>query len=423
MLILVFGFSPASGQRANAANSLPAPDQTPSATSQTAQEQDQNSPEDEPEKPVKKKQFVPAASLGEALYLSSREDRHTVAYLDQARTMLAQPNTDAKAADDKGRTPLHWAVIGAMYADKKQIAAYCDVAELLIAGGTEVNAEDAYGNTPLDYQEMSAAQEMMELLLEADARPGGGQSEVAQLGALLLGVAAAAKVGDMEKVRAALAADLPLSTPIHVKLITPVSSNGNRAGDAIEAVVAAPVVVDNRLVIAPGTRLVGTLLHATKSYNRFERSQLVLDFANLTYADGTKARLVLRVTDIDNARETIEMNRIIGVSFPNSAMNQKKVTWGRRLVGTAFPMVGYAMEAATLVYNRKFDREIRYDAGTDMTLEVRIPAKVNPPANLKRWPAYTPSAELVRLVNAQPARVDTQKGDPVDLTNVMLIGS
>ena len=145
------------------------------AASQTPSDQDQASSQDEETPPAKKK-FTPAKSLNEALYLSTREDRNTAAYLDQAKTML-EHGGDPKAADANKRTPLHWAVIGAMYADKKLASAYADIAELLIAAGAEVNAEDRYGNTPLDYQELSTAQEMLELLLEADAT---GRNELAQ---------------------------------------------------------------------------------------------------------------------------------------------------------------------------------------------------------------------------------------------------
>ncbi len=425
LIVLIFGLSGIREPRAGPSriDAPPFSSQKPAAASQTPAEEDQAPEEDEVELPGKKKKFTPASSLNEAVYLSSREDRNTTAYLDQAKTMLARQKADAKAADDKGHTPLHWAVIGAMYADKNSAASYVDLAELLIAAGSDVNAEDAYGNTPLDYQEMSSTQEMLELLLEADARYGNGQNELAQMQKLLGNISEAAKADDIGRVRAALSADLPLGTALPIKLTSAVSSDKNRAGDAIEAVVAAPVVAGDRLVIAPGTKLEGSILSASKSANRFERAQLALDFANLVNPDGTKTRLVLRVTGVDNAREAVEMNRIIGVSFPNSAMNQKKVSWGMRLVGMAFPMFGYAMEATTLVYQKKFNREIRFDAGTDITLEVRIPAELNPLTNSQGWPTFTPSTELVKLVNAQPYRVDTKQSQPVDVTNVMLIGA
>ena len=181
-----------------------------------------------------------------------------------------------------------------MYADKKQASSYADIAELLIAAGAEVNAEDRYGNTPLDYQELSTAQEMLELLLEADAT---GRNELAQLEELLSSVLTAARAGDLAKVQAELLSDLPLGTAIPIKLTTPVSSNKSRAGDPIEAVVAAPVSVDDRVVIAPGTRLEGTVLYAGKSPNRFERSQVVLEFPNLVYSDDKSVQIELRLTE------------------------------------------------------------------------------------------------------------------------------
>ena len=51
----------------------------------------------------------------------------------------------------------------------------------------------------------------------------------------------------------------------------------------------------------------------------------------------------------------------------------------------------YSLEAATYVYGKKFDREIRYRRGTDVTLRVSIPAKLNAPSDLKGWPTFSPS--------------------------------
>jgi hypothetical protein len=419
-IALICGLSVMTVPRASISQTVAQPPATkkPPAASQTPSDQDEASAQDEEPPPVKKK-FTPAKSLNEALYLSTREDRNTTAYLDQAKNLLDQGG-DPKATDAQKRTPLHWAVIGAIYADKKQASSYLDIAELLIAQGAEVNAEDRYGNTPLDYQEMSSAQQMLDLLLEAE---GTGRNERVRLEELLSTVLAAAKAGDVAKVQAELLSDLPLGAVIPIKLKTSVSSNKSRAGDSLEAVVAAPVSVGDQVVIAPGTRLEGTVLYAGRSPNRFERSQLVLGFSNLVYPDERRVRLALRVTDVDNARETIEMGRIIGVSFPNNALSQKKVSWGRRLIGIATPGLGYALEASTMVYNKKFNREILYREGTDVTLRVMLPAKLNDSKDAKGWPTLSPSDELVKLVGAQPHRVDTKEGKPVDLTNVMLIGA
>lgn len=396
--------------------------QAPSAAPPSSPQLDQ-SPADETDPPVKKKKYTPAPTLNQALFLASREDTDTSAYLNQAKSMIGQSGADLKASDAQGRTPLHWAVLGAIYADKKLASAYADITELLIAKEADINAEDVYGNTPLDYQDVSSAEEMLELLLENGARHANGKNDLAQMQSLLQRISTAANSGDISKVRSALSADLPLSTILPIKLTTIVSSHTSRAGDAIAAVVAAPIIIGDRIIIAPGTKIEGTVMYTSKSHNRFERSQLVLDFANLVGADGTKSRLSLQVAGVDNARETVESNRIIGVNYPNSALGQNKVSWGMRLIGIALPALGYAMEASTLVYAKKFNREIRYEAGTDMNLQVMIPANVKVPADLKGFAILTPSADLIKLVNAQPQRVDTAKGEPVDVTNVMLIGS
>jgi hypothetical protein len=395
----------------------PANERTPKA-SQTPSAQDPASTQDDDAPPPKKK-FTPAQSLNEALYLSSREDRNTTAYLEQAKNMLDR-GADAKAVDAQGRTPLHWVVIGAIYATKDQAAAYLDIAELLIAQGADVNAQDRYGNTPLDYQESSPTQQMLGFLLEAG---GSGRNELARLEELLGSVVAAAKAGDVAKVQAEVLSDLPLGAVIPVKLVSQVSSNKSRAGDPLEAVISAPVSSGDRVVISTGTRLEGTVLYAGRSANRFERSQLVLGFSHVVYSDQRRVPLALRVNGVDNARETVQQGRIIGVSFPNNALNSKKVTWGRRLVGLVTPgAVGYALEASTMVYNKKFDREIGYAPGTDLTLKVMMPVKLNAPSGLRGWPTFSPSTELIKLVETEPYRVNTKTGEPVDVTNVMLIG-
>jgi ankyrin repeat protein len=393
------------------------------STQDQAPAQDQEAAQDQEEQPVKKKKFTPASSLNEALYLASRADTDTAAYLDQAKGMLNQPQANVKATDPQGRTPLHWAVIGADYADSKSSPVYVDIAELLIAAGADVNVEDIYGNTPLDYQEFSTTQELMELLLEADAQNGDGQNEMAQLEKLVNNVTTAAEAGNINQVRAAVVTDLPLGTVIPVNISTLVSSSQSRAGDPFGAEVSAPVITNGRTVIAPRTKIEGTVLYASKSPNRYERSQLVLHFANLVNPDGSRTHLPLRLLDIPNAREKVQSNRIIGVSYPNNALNQKKVSWGTRIVGVAFPAFGYGMEAATLVYGKKFNREIRFDPGTGMTLQVRVPSEIKVAPDTKGWPTFNPSPDLVKLVEAQPQRVDTRQGAPVDVTNVMLIGS
>src|SRR4051794_33698765 len=65
--------------------------QQPATADDTPATQDQEPAEDQEEPPVTKKKFTPAASLNQALYLASREEQDTAAYLNQAKGMLGQP--------------------------------------------------------------------------------------------------------------------------------------------------------------------------------------------------------------------------------------------------------------------------------------------------------------------------------------------
>ena len=63
----------------------------------------------------------------------------------------------ATARDDKGRTPLHYAVMPPSYSNKRAR----DLARVLLEIGSDVNAADMYGKTPLHYAEMKYQYELL----------------------------------------------------------------------------------------------------------------------------------------------------------------------------------------------------------------------------------------------------------------------
>ncbi len=107
---------------------------------------------------------------------------------------------------------------------------------------------------------------------------------------------------------------------LSVRLITPVYSDRSRTGDPIEGVVTYPlckdgekmVCKDGELLVPPGTKVNGTILFATKAPDKYSRPRLVLDFSNIVHKDGQVSPLYARVLDVDNARETIRNNEILG---------------------------------------------------------------------------------------------------------------
>jgi LssY C-terminus len=358
--------------------------------------------------------------LLDAIYQAARQERSkdSLRYLDQARQLVTQGSRiDAK--DAQGRTGLHWTVIGAMYAqDEKQVQAYLELADMLISRGVGINIEDAYGNTALDFQEVSPNDEILYLLLDNGARNGAGKNENEMLDYFMQRLSTAPMGSDLRDIRTELASDLPAGTELYIRLTSQVGSQISRGGDPVEAVVMAPVSVGDRVVIAPGTKVQGTVILALRAYNDYRRAQLILDFPYLIHQGGTRTRLATRVVDVDNAKETVQGGRIIGLPHPNS----NKLTWGARLFSLANPILAYAYQAGAFAGDKKYKREILYEPGVEMRLSVLAPAKLAEIGG-HPWPMFTPSPQLIELVRAQPLQTATPKKIPSDMTNLMMIGA
>jgi ankyrin repeat protein len=371
------------------------------------------------------KDLSDSASLIDALYQASRQEKEKDAtpFLEKARDLLGR-NADVKGAGGNGRTALHWAVVGAMYAkNQKQVQQYVELTEQLISRGANVNAEDEFGATPLDYQENSPHTELLSLLLENGARNGKGRDETERVKTLLDSLSTASRSG-LAQVRSELNFDLPIGSELQVRLTTEIDSNKSRAGDLVEAVVIAPAMVENRVVLPAGARIQGTVMLSQKPANDYERAQMILNFANLIHPDGSKTSVLTRLVDVDNAREMVQAGRIVGLAHPDSG----KLTWGLRVLGVTDPILSSALQAAIYARDREYKRAIEYTAGAEMTLLVESPVRfpVTPHSSPQKPPqdaSVAPSQAIIDLVQAQPLRTETSGQTPSDLTNLLMIGS
>jgi LssY C-terminus len=358
--------------------------------------------------------------LLDAVYQGARQERSkdSLRYLDQARQLLAQgAKVDAK--DAQGRTVLHWTVIGAMYAqEEKHLQAYLELADLLISRGVGINIEDEYGNTALDFQEVSPNEEILYLLLDNGARNGAGKNENELLDYFIHRLSTASLASDLNNIRAELGSDLPAGAELRIRLTTRVGSHISRSGDPVEAVIIAPVAVGDRVVIAPGTKVQGTVILALKAYSDYRRAQLVLDFPYLVHQGGARTRLSIRLVDVDNAKETVQEGHIVGLPHPNST----KLTWGAKLFSLANPILAYAYQAGAFAHDKEYKREILYEPGVEMRLCVLAPAKLAEVGG-QPWPLITPSPQLLDLVLAQPLQTTTANNIPSDVANLMFIGT
>jgi ankyrin repeat protein len=80
---------------------------------------------------------------------------------ERAADLLREDGTDVNAQDEKGRTPLHYTATNGE----------AGLAEMLIAGGADVNIQDDEGNTPLHWAIRNNFAAIAEMLLENGADP------------------------------------------------------------------------------------------------------------------------------------------------------------------------------------------------------------------------------------------------------------
>lgn len=340
----------------------------------------------------------------------------------RAARELAEQGADVNVRGEQQRTALHWVAIGAKRFDNRKLQReYRALAELLIERGAEVNAEDAYGNTALDWEEANPEESLHYILLQAGAEHGVSHNDATRMVTYLNRLRGLAAESHWPELAAALDADVPAGTEIWVRLTEAFHSKNSRSGDKISGVVIAPVRNGERVVIEPGTRVEGTVLAARPARNRYNRAEAALDFTNFHHSDGSMSRLATRVAEVDNARETVTHGRIVGVPFPNEVVG--KWTLGLRGLGFVMPGLSEGLRWSTLAYNATLGREIDYAPGTELILRVAVPERLNTSAAQRDWKRVEAAQELVRLVQSQPMRVQTQSGQNSDLINLMFIGA
>jgi ankyrin repeat protein len=441
---------------------------TPAAASEPADASDQAAEEEIPEgelAPAAVKIDVSKASpLIQQLYAATRETKPapTLDDLEKAKALI-EAGADVKASDAQGRTALHWAIFGSSYTNKSDlIVAYEEVANALINHGVDINHEDMYNDTALDYLLYSPNFEMQTLLIEHGATSGflaasfsyinqlqecitgrsprasapprqgqGGHSFPAAVSIAQVPDAATADAGSASEQSARLpaymTADLVPGQTIDVRLTTPAASDRSRTGDPVEAIVTYPLCTNGeflsckpgQMLLAPGTRINGTVLFAQKAPDKYWRPRLVLDFSNVLHKDGTSSPLYARVIDVDNARETVRNNEILGIIQPHVT---GKVSIAFAALGAINPIVGYTINGARMVYGLSIRREILFPPGTDIQIQVVRPSMLKKKEPGENWTGIPITPALQALVDRAPIRTHTANGTASDVTNLLFLG-
>jgi LssY C-terminus len=398
----------------------------PEADNPKTDADDEDTPNDELEEAAVKLDVSHSSALIQKLYQATREtkEQEILARLTEAKKLLAD-GADVKATDQYGRTALHWTVFGSSYNTKPSIiVSYEEMADQLIQKSVDINREDIYNDTALDYLLYSPNFEIQTLLIEHGATSGFLIASFNYVRDELTDVPPTVN----DRMKKVMQADLAPGQTLSIRLNGPVYSEHSRTGDPVEGTVTYPLCKDGenitcpdgQLVIPPGTRVEATILFAQKAPSKYARPRLVLDFSNIIHADGTRTPLYARVIDVDNARETVRNNEILGIVQPHASTKTGYILAG---LGMINPIAGYTIKGVSAVYGLSLRREILFPAGTDLQVQVVRPSMLKTKDSWSGWPVLQVDDKLQAIVKAAPIRVYTKDNKPSDLTNLMFIGS
>jgi hypothetical protein len=221
----------------------------------------------------------------------------------------------------------------------------------------------------------------------------------------------------------AAAARIPTGAQIQIRLSTEINTSTAKVGDAFQALVIAPVVVENRVAMAAGATLTGHVKESTAAVNPDDQAVLALVFDEIRDQSGKKASIAAKLSGVDNARESLDANgRIQGIVA--SKTGSGRLDQGINKVSEKYPSFAELLGTVKQVVLKDTDANIDFKAGVEMTIALTKPLDWTGAVSMPDIASIEPQDQLFRLVNSEPFRTSTQKDQsPSDLTSLMFMGS
>lgn len=221
--------------------------------------------------------------------------------------------------------------------------------------------------------------------------------------------------------------EVPKSTLLEVRLLNGIRSYSSKAGQPIEALVVAPVLVNGLVAIPAGSKLLGRLTDVKRVGLGFlhERASIQIQFDELAIDGHPALHIQTRLFQIENSREKLDTKgRVRGVRSTNTpGFRAASVLTGLAAVDPIALLFSTAAFGATLRFS---EPEINWAPGAELILEVSATFESGFEKALSA-PAITTSkqerAELHALVERLPNRTRREgDGKKSDLTNLIFIG-
>jgi hypothetical protein len=219
--------------------------------------------------------------------------------------------------------------------------------------------------------------------------------------------------------------EVPAKTELDIRLKTKVATQTAKTGDPVEALVIAPVMVDNQFAIPAGALVHGAVDKATQPATPEERAVLIIKFTSIEI-DGAKLPVTARLAGIDNAREKLDDQGQINGILASETMTGRLDTGLNKLEGKYAGLADVLNTVKSAVL-KPADTGITYEAGAEMELQLTAPltlAKPGGPGPAANIRPIAQEAALVDLVAREPFQTMAQKpSKPSDVTNLLLVGS
>jgi LssY C-terminus len=221
----------------------------------------------------------------------------------------------------------------------------------------------------------------------------------------------------------ACAVEVPSGTQMEIRLTSAVNTSTAKVDQPFDAVVIAPVVAANRIVIPAGVKLKGHVKEAKAAVNPDDQAVLALAFDQMSDARGKQAKLTARLVSVDNARESVDKDgRILGIIA--SQTGSGRLDQGINEVTEKYSGLGELLGTIKQAVLKETDANIDYEPGVEMTIELTKPVTWTGDTSAGSVRAVEPQFELPPLVNEQPFRTSAARPPKEsDITNIMFLGS
>jgi opacity protein-like surface antigen len=222
---------------------------------------------------------------------------------------------------------------------------------------------------------------------------------------------------------------IPAGTPLEIRIQQPISSSSTRAGTQIDGILISPVTEGGDILVPLGATVHGSVVSVQRVGLGFahETAQIELRFDQLIVSGHAPIPIQVRITDVENARESInKKGRIQGIRSTATLSNRASGIVGTLALGD--PIAAIFTTAGSASVLRFSEPEITLPAGTELLAQLVAPIEL-PDTEAQTLPPMVDTEdgrqELGAMVHRLPFRTFTsgKKELPSDMTNLVFIGS